>query len=143
MDGNGVRPQELGVSVSPCGLCRNSSRPPEPGRGRGAVSLAVTGSEDDRFGRHSRPLLLMGRDVPRWTAAQPGSLAPGPACPLTCRHKPHNILSEGGSAALLAPGAVLRVIWPPLRCLRGLVGGNRSASARDVVLTGQSAQTKL
>lgn len=36
--------------------------------------LAVRGHEDDRLGCHSRPLFLIGGDVPRWTSAQPGSL---------------------------------------------------------------------
>lgn len=81
--------------------------------GRGAVSVAVTGREDDGLGCRSRPLFLMGCDVPRRT------LATSPACPLTCRHKQHNILFVGGTAALLASGACLGVIWLPFWCLRG------------------------
>lgn len=64
-------------------------------RARVLRDLAVRGHEDDRLGCHSWTLFLIGCDVPRWTSAQPGSLASSPACPLGCRHKLHNILFWG------------------------------------------------
>lgn len=101
--------------------------------------LAVRGHEDDRLGCHSRRLFLMGCDVPGWTSAQPGSLwLPAPpvrshantSCTISC--------FRGRTAALLAPGVCLRVIWPPFWCLRGPFGGNCTASV--CFLSGKSAE---
>lgn len=76
--------------------------------------LAVRGHEDDRLGRHSPPLFLIGCDVPRWTSAQPGSLwltAP----PVRSNANTYCTIScfRGRTAALLAAGVCLAVTWLP------------------------------
>lgn len=60
-------------------LCAGTLAVQKGGRGGGGLEGI---REDDRFGRHSRPLFLMDCDVPRWTSAQPGSLWP-PAPPVS------------------------------------------------------------
>ncbi len=92
-------------------------------------SLAVRGHEDDRLGCHSRLLFLIGCDVPRWTSAQPASLWL-PALPVRSHANTNRTVSclRGRTAALLAPGCSLGVIWLLFSCLRGLFGGNCTAS---------------
>lgn len=97
--------------------------------GGGGGILAVRGHEDDRLGCHSRPLFLIGCDVPRWTSAQPGSLWL-PALPVRSNADTNCTIScfRGGTAALLASGVCRGVIWLLFWCLQGLIGGNCTAS---------------
>lgn len=111
--------------------------------GGGGGILAVREPEDDRLGCHSRPLFLIGCDVPRWTSAQPGSLWL-PALPVRSNADTNCTIScfRGGTAALLASGVCRGVIWLLFWCLQGLIGGNCTASVSVFFffLSGKSAE---